>query len=188
VRLIVLSGFVSYIIGGVPVGFIIAKVVRKVDIRKLGSKNIGATNVFHIIGRAYGVFTFFLDTAKPIVAMFIAHFLHYPEWSIPLLGACAVIGNLWSIFLKLKGGSGLSVTVGCFIWVMPRAVPLVFLIAFIVALLAKWNLPVAGLSLYIVEPIIAAKVYYYPLCNFNNTLSGPVCFDKVNPLDVSLSG
>ncbi len=187
-RLIVLSGFVSYIIGGIPVGFIIAKVVRKVDIRKLGSKNIGATNVFHIIGRAYGVFTFFLDTAKPIVVMLIAHLLHYPEWSIPLLGACAVIGNLWSIFLKLKGGSGLSVTVGGFIWVMPRAVPLVFLIAFIVALLTKWNLPVAGLSLYMVEPIITAKVYHYPLCNFNNTLSGPVRFDKANSLDVYPSG
>jgi len=162
VGLIILSGLVSYIIGGIPVGFIVAKAARKVDIRKLGSKNIGATNVFHIIGRAYGVLTFLLDMAKPIAVMFIAYLLHYPAWSIPLMGACAVIGNLWSIFLKFKGGRGLSVTVGYFIWVMPRAIPVVFLIAFVVALLTKWNLPVAGLSLYIVGPIIAAKMYHYP--------------------------
>ena len=160
--LIVLSSFLSYIVGGIPVGFIIARVARRVDIRKLGSKNIGATNVFHVIGKVYGVFTFLLDMVKPITVMFIAYLLHYPAWSIPLMGACAVIGNLWSIFLKFKGGRGLSVTVGYFIWVMPKAIPLVFLIAFIVALLTKWSLPIAGLSLYIVGPIIAAKVYHYP--------------------------
>jgi acyl-phosphate glycerol 3-phosphate acyltransferase len=162
VRLITLSAIISYIFGSIPVGFIVARTVKKVDIRKLGSKNIGATNVFHIIGHFYGVITFLLDMIKPILAMYIASLVHLPEWSVPLIGASAVIGNLWSPFLKFKGGRGLSVTVGYFIYVMPRAVFLVFLIAFVVAFLTRWNLPAMGLSLYIVGPIIAARVYHYP--------------------------
>jgi glycerol-3-phosphate acyltransferase PlsY len=162
VKLIV-SIFLSYIIGGIPVGFIIGKAAKKIDIRRIGSMNIGATNVFHKIGKIYGIVTFLLDMVKPIFVMWLADVLSIvPTFLIPFLGAVSVVGNLWSPFLKFKGGRGLSTTIGYFLYTMPRAVPVLALITFLIVMLTKWNLPVGGLSLYIVGPIIAGKIYHYP--------------------------
>ncbi len=153
----------SYVIGGIPVGFFIAWITKKVDIRKVGTKNIGATNVFHKIGKLQGTITFLLDMAKPVFVMWLSDIVNaIPQFFIPFIGAASVVGNLWSPFLKFKGGRGLSATIGYFLYTMPRAVPLIALIAFIITALTRWNLPVGGLSLYIIGPIIAAKVYHYP--------------------------
>ena len=158
-----ISAILSYIIGGIPVGFFVGKIAKKVDIRKIGSRNIGATNVFHKIGKLPGVITFLLDMIKPIFVMWAVNILSVVSQPfIPFIGAVSVLGNLWSPFLKFKGGRGLSTTIGYFLYTVPRAVPLIALVAFIITALTKWNLPVGGLSLYIVGPIIAAKVYHYP--------------------------
>ena len=160
---LIVSIFLSYIIGGIPVGFIIGKAAKKIDIRRIGSMNIGATNVFHKIGKIHGILTFLLDMVKPIFIMWLADVLSIvPTFSIPFLGAVSVVGNLWSPFLKFKGGRGLSATIGYFLYTMPRAVPVLALITFLIVMLTKWNLPVGGLSLYIVGPIIAGKIYHYP--------------------------
>ncbi len=159
---LVISLIASYFIGGIPVGFLVGKLTKKIDIRKFGTKNIGATNVLHIVGKKEGILTFLLDVAKPVFVMWIAsRYGIVPFYFVPLVGSVSVIGNLWSPFLKFKGGRGLSTTIGYFIYTMPRAVPLIALIAFVVVLITKWNLPVGGLSMYIAGPIVAAKVYHY---------------------------
>ncbi len=160
---LIISLIVSYLIGGIPVGFLIGKITKNIDIRKFGTKNIGATNVLHVVGKTSGIATFALDLVKPVFVMWLASkFQIVPFYFIPLIGASSVVGNLWSPFLKFKGGRGLSTTIGYFIYTMPRAIPLLAVITFIIVLLTKWNLPVGGLSLYIAGPVIAAKVYHYP--------------------------
>ncbi len=159
---LIISTAVAYVIGGIPTGFIIGKLLKKVDIRRIGTKNIGATNVFHKIGKLPGITTFLLDTLKPVFVMWLSDTLKLvPQFLIPFVGATAVVGSLWSPFLKFKGGRGLSSTIGYFVYVMPRAVPLVAAIVFVITWLTKWNLPVGGLSLYIVGPIVAGRVYHY---------------------------
>ncbi len=160
---LIISLATSYIIGGIPVGFLVGKITKNIDIRKFGTKNIGATNVLHVIGKTSGIITFILDVLKPIVVMWIiSGYAIIPAYFVPLVGAASVVGNLWSPFLKFKGGRGLSTTIGYFIYTMPRAIPLLAVITFVIVILTKWNLPVGGLSLYIVGPIVAAKVYHYP--------------------------
>ncbi len=159
---LIISTAVAYVIGGIPTGFIIGKLLKKVDIRRIGTKNIGATNVFHKIGKLPGITTFLLDTLKPVFVMWLSDtFKLAPQFLIPFVGATSVVGSLWSPFLKFKGGRGLSSTIGYFIYVMPRAVPLVAAIVLVITWLTKWNLPVGGLSLYIVGPIVAGRVYHY---------------------------
>ena len=158
-----ISLITSYLVGGIPIGFLVGKITKNIDVRKLGTKNIGATNVFHVIGKVPGILTFVLDLLKPVFAMWLASkYTFIPVYFVPLVGAASVVGNLWSPFLKFKGGRGLSATIGYFIYTMPCAVPLLAIITFIIVVLTKWNLPVGGLSLYIIGPIVAAKVYHYP--------------------------
>ncbi len=157
------SLIIAYLIGGIPIGFLTGKIVKNIDIRKFGTKNIGATNVLHVVGKTSGVVTFALDLLKPVFVMWIASkYITIPPYLVPLVGASSVVGNLWSPFLKFKGGRGLSTTIGYFIYTMPKAIPVLAIITFVIVALTKWNLPVGGLSLYIAGPIVAAKLYHYP--------------------------
>jgi glycerol-3-phosphate acyltransferase PlsY len=159
---LIISTLISYFVGGIPVGFIIGK-LKGIDVRKIGTFNISATNVFHTVGRFSGIITGTLDMLKPIVTMAVfSHLNSVPDYTIPFLGASTVCGNLWSPFLKWRGGRGLSSSIGYFLYVMPRVVPFIFITFFLAMFFTKWNMPVGGLSLYIVDPIIAEKIYHYP--------------------------
>ncbi len=119
---------ISYFIGAIPFGFIIAK-TKGVDIRTRGSGNIGATNVFRAIGKGWGIFTFILDVAKgfiaayllPIITLNFAGGSEIPQW-LSLACACsAVAGHNWPVFLKFKGGKGIATTAGAILGIAPAA-------------------------------------------------------------------
>lgn len=101
---------ISFLVGGIPFGFIIGKIVDKVDIRIYGSGNIGATNVARILGFKYAILTFFLDGLKSFLPIFIAKKIFDIDFAMCVM-FCTVLGHMFSVWLKCKGGKGISSTI-----------------------------------------------------------------------------
>ena len=119
--MIVLSFFglviLGYLIGSIPVGFILGKLIRGIDIREHGSGNIGMTNVMRTIGVKAGILVFFADMAKGAVAVALAWpiFSSSPEmvaWGQMAGGASAVIGHSWPVYIGFRGGKGIATGFG----------------------------------------------------------------------------
>jgi len=113
---------VVYLIGSIPVGFLVARAAGGFDIRGKGSGNIGATNVLRTLGPIFAVLTLVGDIAKGYVAVRAAEVIG-PE---PMWGATgallAVVGNCWPVFLRFKGGKGVATALGAFLALTPRAI------------------------------------------------------------------
>lgn len=120
----------SYVIGSVPFGYLIAR-IWNIDIRRQGSGNIGATNVFRTLGPLPGVLVFALDLLKGTLAIYlITLFTSRPEIII-LAGLCAIIGHTFPIFLRFKGGRGAATGLGVLLGIAPE----IFLAAAVVVIL-----------------------------------------------------
>ncbi len=108
----------SYVLGGVPFGLLIAKWVAGVDIRDHGSRNIGATNVYRVVGWRAGLVVWVLDVAKGLVPVLAARaLLHDIPFEI-LAGLAAVVGHSFSPFLRFRGGKGAATSLGVLFGVM----------------------------------------------------------------------
>lgn len=109
---------VSYLLGAIPFGLIVGKVFRGIDIRELGSGNIGATNVLRNLGPGLATVVFFGDTLKGVAATVLARVL-FPgtdQWIwVIAAGLISVIGHTASPFLKFKGGKGVATSLGMII-------------------------------------------------------------------------
>lgn len=122
----VILGVVAYFLGAMPFGLLVAK-SRGVDIRRHGSGNIGATNVFRVVGKGWGVFTFVLDALKGFIPAYVFPILACldPEWGV-LFGMVAILGHTFPVFLKFKGGKGVATSAGMLLGVAPAAVGIGF--------------------------------------------------------------
>ena len=124
---------ISYLIGSIPFGFLIGK-LRGIDIRKHGSGNIGATNVTRVVGPVYGKLCFFLDFLKGLLPAGSAVLLtgngvlEDPYHLLPAAATLAVVlGHIYPVFLKFKGGKGIATAAGAILPLCPVAVVLGFL-------------------------------------------------------------
>jgi glycerol-3-phosphate acyltransferase PlsY len=110
----------SYLLGTIPFGLLLSKLAGYGDIRKVGSGNIGATNVLRTGNKKLALLTLLLDGAKGAVAVLIAQSL-YPENSpVPALaGFCALLGHTFPIWLKFKGGKGVATGLGIWLALNP---------------------------------------------------------------------
>lgn len=102
----------SYLIGSIPFAFIVAKIVKDVDIRYAGEGNVGARNVLHTIGKPYGILVGLLDFLKGSVVAFICLSLNLTFPITIIAGFGAVIGHDFPVFLKFKGGKGIATAFG----------------------------------------------------------------------------
>ena len=117
----------AYLIGGIPFGFLIGK-LRGIDVRTVGSKNIGATNVFRTVGKKWGLLAFFCDVMKGLVPTLVAKMLYaetMPEMPI-LVGITCVAGHMLTPYMKFKGGKGVATAFGALIALMPATVGMAF--------------------------------------------------------------
>ncbi|MFM7558375.1 MAG: glycerol-3-phosphate 1-O-acyltransferase PlsY [Alphaproteobacteria bacterium] len=110
---------ITYLICSIPFGLLFSKIFANTDIRKLGSGNIGATNVTRILGKKFGALTFVFDSGKGMIMVIIARFafvesddLHNFLVLVSLIGICA---HIFPIYLNFKGGKGIATTIGCLI-------------------------------------------------------------------------
>ena len=122
----------AYFIGGIPFGYLIGR-LRGVDVRTVGSKNIGATNVFRTVGKKWGFLAFALDVAKGLLPTLAAKSFSSIDWLPLVVGITCVIGHMLTPYMKFKGGKGVATAFGMLIGLVPALVGvafLVFLVAF----------------------------------------------------------
>ncbi|SHO49413.1 glycerol-3-phosphate 1-O-acyltransferase PlsY [Desulfopila aestuarii] len=115
----------SYLLGAVPFGLVIGKLAGK-DVRKEGSKNIGATNVSRLLGKKLGFVTLICDCLKGYLPMLMAATLLENEPNVNLMvalcGIAAVLGHMFPIYLGFKGGKGVATGLGVFLYLSPLAI------------------------------------------------------------------
>jgi len=102
----------SYLVGSIPAGFLISKYSKGIDIRSVGRKQIGATNVFHYVGKWPGILTGIFDITKGWVVVFLAQEFGFSLWVQIFAGLAAVAGHNWPIYLKFFGGRGVATLLG----------------------------------------------------------------------------
>ncbi len=149
----------AYLLGSIPTGYLLVRLFRHQDIRSVGSGNIGATNVLRTGGKRLGAATFLLDMLKGCVAVwlgcFIAHHLApaltYHD-AQALAALCAVLGHMFPVWLRFRGGKGVATGFG------------VFLVA----------APLAALSAIAVFAVILALTRYVSLASVLGSASFPV--------------
>ncbi len=102
-----------YLLGSIPFGYIAGKLFKKIDIRELGSGNIGATNVFRILGPSLASLVLIVDIGKGIFSIYLVQYFNIDNLLILTIAGLAVIcGHDWSLFLGFKGGKGIATTFG----------------------------------------------------------------------------
>ena len=117
----------AYLIGSIPTGLIVGKQFWQTDLRNYGSKNIGATNAWRVLGKKAGITIFLLDFLKGVLPTALAlNFLETPLEAV-LVGALAIVGHSCSIFLKFKGGKSVSTGLGVILALMPTVTVIVFI-------------------------------------------------------------
>jgi glycerol-3-phosphate acyltransferase PlsY len=111
--LVVFAG--CYILGAIPFGLIVGKVIRGVDIRDFGSGNIGASNVLRTLGKGPAFLVFVLDTGKGLAAMVVCRALGLDPWLCVIGAMLSILGHTYSVFLKFEGGKGVATSLGVII-------------------------------------------------------------------------
>lgn len=110
----------GYLIGSIPMGYIIGKLFYRVDIRSAGSGNIGATNALRLFGTRTGIIILILDMLKGVCVVLVARawFADYP-WVVSASVLLAILGHIYTIFLRFKGGKGVATAGGAFLALAP---------------------------------------------------------------------
>ena len=119
---------VAYLLGSIPMGYLLVRIFRHQDIRSVGSGNIGATNVLRTGGKSLGAATFLLDMLKGCAAVWLGAFIAACLTPAPahrdaqaLAALCAVLGHMFPVWLRFRGGKGVATGFGVFLVVAPWA-------------------------------------------------------------------
>jgi len=117
--LLLVSIIISYLLGAVPFGLMFSKLFSDVDVRTIGSGNIGATNVLRAAGKNAAVLTLLADGLKGLIPVLVVNRVFQNDAVTALSGAAAVLGHVFPIYLKFKGGKGVATSYGVVLAVAP---------------------------------------------------------------------
>lgn len=109
----------GYLVGSIPMGLILGKALKGIDIREYGSGKIGTANVARSLGIKAGLFILLFDMGKGVAAVYIGRALGDGDWAVIACAMAAVAGHNWSVFLRFSGGRGVSTGLGAFIALVP---------------------------------------------------------------------
>lgn len=119
----------SYLAGGIPTGYLVAKQLKGIDIREHGSGNPGTANVYRTVGKGAGIVTFIVDALKGFFPVLLArHFFPDDYVAMALCGGLAIVGHVWTIFLRFKGGKAVATSAGVFFALAPKAAALAIVV------------------------------------------------------------
>ena len=193
-------GALGYLFGSFPAGYLAGRMAG-VDVRSLGSGNIGATNVLRVLGKKWGYAVFFVDAFKGFAAVRLTFFLAnrlpavqpYAEYFAILAAVMCIIGHTFPVWLRFKGGKGVATSAGVLFGLMPLAVPFIILVWVIIfeitryvsvaSIVASISLPVVvglflrwkfleGAALFYFSILIALLVLWRHRSNFSRLLNG----------------
>lgn len=165
----------SYLLGSIPIGYLLTKFFLGKNILEMGSGNVGSTNVGRVAGKKLSIITQLLDMLKGFLP--VAFYIYFaddkkimPDFYIYCLALAAVIGHDFSIFLKFKGGKGVNTTLGASVLIAPFSVFISVAIYFIVKLRFKYvslGSIMLAISLPFIELIfhgLTSTFYYLLVC------------------------
>ncbi len=161
--LIIISILSSYLIGSIPFAYIIAR-SKGIDIFSVGSGNCGASNVLRVVGKKEGILAYFTDISKGALAIIIAYFVvrDLPNMSLILVvcALSAVVGHIFSVFLKFRGGKGVAVACGAMFMLCPISL-LSALVFFAIGLVVSKKVIAIGSTFAAITFPIFITIYHF---------------------------
>ena len=152
----ILVPIIAYLIGNLNFGIIVSRIFFKKDIRLFGSGNPGTTNTFWVFGRAAGVFVLLADALKGVGAVWLAKWLLGGEdnglWPA-LAGLCVMLGHIYPVAFKFKGGKGVATTAGVMAFLQPPVFLAMLVFPFATLLLTVKYMSVASLACGLLLPV-----------------------------------
>ena len=127
----ILCIIIGYLLGSIPTAYMVVRKRKGIDIRDVGSRNMGAANVVREIGTHEGVFVALIDIAKGAVAILIAQALNISELWVFGAGFAALVGHNFPVFAGFRGGKGSATVIGIFLVLAPLSMLVTFVIVFI---------------------------------------------------------
>jgi acyl phosphate:glycerol-3-phosphate acyltransferase len=174
-------GLIAYLVGSFPTGYVAGR-LRGIDVREVGSGNVGATNVTRVLGKHFGYPVFVIDFLKGLVAVLlagaIAHRCHFDsiasDLCVALGGIFSVVGHSFPIWLGFKGGKGVATSLGVIFgisWIAALIMGAVWIIIFkttryvsVASIAAALALPVAMIALFFLNQLRSPVLVYFSLC------------------------
>ena len=129
----------GYLIGSLPTGLIVIRLVKGLDIRSVGSGNIGATNVYRVAGLPTALLVLAVDMVKGALPVFLARTWGRPEAVVVLAGIAAIVGHNWSMFLRFGGGKGIATSFGVLLALSPTTAAIAASIWTVVAIVTRYS-------------------------------------------------
>ena len=142
----------AFLLGSIPFGIFFAR-SSGIDIRQTGSNNIGATNVGRVVGRQAGILTLACDLAKGALPVILANLMEIPQEWIASVCLAAVLGHVYSPWLRFRGGKGVATAAGTFLIAAPMAT-IICLVIFALVLKLSKRVSVGSLFSIITLPFI----------------------------------
>ena len=127
----------SYLLGAIPTSYVVARLAKGIDLREVGSKNLGATNLYRSLGWSYAIPVGLFDVAKGAIPVLgFGPLAGGPTWMPLALGVTAVAGHVFSVFVRFRGGKGVATAAGVMLGLAPWAT-VVSLVTWIVVV--RWT-------------------------------------------------
>jgi len=167
----VFSVLVAYLIGGIPFSYLVARWRAGVDIYEHGEGNVGARNVYHVVGPAWGVLAGLLDVGKGLAAYLLAERLACSPTAALVCGFAAPMGHNFSPFLRFRGGKGISATMGFLLGFAPLSTlagGILILLAYLFTRDANKAFVLGIPGVILLPPVFGAPLWAIPytLCLF----------------------
>jgi len=142
----------SYLIGSIPVGLIVGKLVKGIDIRRYGSGNIGATNVLRTLGIGPAIVVFVCDTLKGLGPVLLCKYMFNDPLLAVSAGIVSILGHNFSLFLRFQGGKGVATSLGVMIGIHPTIAAIAFGVWLIVVGITRY-ISVASIITAVTVPL-----------------------------------
>jgi glycerol-3-phosphate acyltransferase PlsY len=147
----------AYLLGSIPFAFLAGR-ARGIDLRTIGSGNLGAANVFRTLGRSWGIGVMAADIGKGVVAVLIARAIADDPWPAVAAGA-AMAGHVFPVWLRFKGGKGVAVGGGAVIGLMPLAAAILIGLWLVVLLTTRFSSLASIVSAVVATPLALLMDY-----------------------------
>jgi glycerol-3-phosphate acyltransferase PlsY len=161
---VIVAIIIGYLFGSFPAAYLAGRLRKGIDIRDVGSRNMGAMNVFYQVGPPTAALVTLADLGKGVGAILLVRWLLGKDLISPfdlltgVTAAAAIMGHIFPVFLRFRGGKGAATAIGILIFLMPWAVPFLFAV-FGIALLITRNPTFSYSLILIVFPFVAGFIY-----------------------------
>jgi len=150
----IIAVIIGYLLGSIPFAYIAGRLIKGVDIRQVGGRNVGTLNVMREVGTVAGLAVLLADMGKGALAVFLAQWLDVSLMLVFVVGLAVVVGHSWPVFLGFKGGRGAAPATGVLLALTPVESAICFAIGVVVILLTSNFRLAIGVGLVILPLII----------------------------------